>query len=93
MAEGDNRRSDEPEERWEDQSRHPFWLDAERGPGSGRAFERLADLTDQAAAAAKRASRGRPTRPTSAAKPNAAANDGAAGSRKSALTVSPSVEG
>ena len=55
MGEGDNRRSDEPEERWEDQSRDPFWLDAERGPGSGRAFGRLADLTDQAAAAAKRA--------------------------------------
>jgi len=55
MGEGDNRQSDEPEERWEDRSRDPFWLDAERGSDSGRAFGRLADLTDQAAAAAKRA--------------------------------------
>ena len=55
MGNGDDRRSDEPEERWEDRSREPFWLDAERGPDPGRAFDRLADLTEQAAAAAKRA--------------------------------------
>jgi hypothetical protein len=55
MGEGDNRRFDEPKERWQDLPRTPFWLDAERGPDAGRAFGRLADLTDQAASAAKRA--------------------------------------
>lgn len=55
MGEGDDRRFDEPKETWQDRSRAPFWLDAERGPDAGGAFGRLADLTDQAAAAAKRA--------------------------------------
>jgi hypothetical protein len=55
MGEGDNPRSDEPAEEWEDRSRDPFWLAAERGPDSGRPFGHLADQTDQAATAARRA--------------------------------------
>jgi hypothetical protein len=53
MSEDDSRRFDDPSERGQGTSREPFWL----APGNhiGDAFDRLADLTDQAAAAAKRA--------------------------------------
>ena len=53
MSEDDNRRLGGPRERWQDTSHEPFWLAP--GHDTGDAFDRLADLTDQAAAAAKRA--------------------------------------
>ena len=53
MSEDDSGRLDGPREGWEDTSHEPFWLTPDHDVGD--AFDRLADLTDQAAAAAKRA--------------------------------------